>query len=397
MTKFFIMSLLLYLNSISVMASEKPSQSSASKYLQEKDVQETISSVTDRLMRRYSIPGMAVSLVLNGRVIDYYAGVQSKESRVPVNEQTLFEIGSVSKVFTAILTSMAEGRQLISYDDSIEKYLPDLKGTPFGQAKVLQMPTHTIPDLPLQVPDTIQSEKQLMDFLKEWKPSHDYAGTDMRRYSNIGIGLAGAVSAKVLKNNFTALINKEVLKPLKMKDTFYKVPDSRDKDYAEGYSKKDKPRRLSAGYLGDEAYGLKTSAQDLIKLVDANIRKVDIPGELSEAINRTKIAYFDVGPFQQTLVWEKYSYPFDQEALNLGSAGKTVYRTIKAQRLHQLEKADKAMYHKTGSTGGFGAYAAFIPSQKIGIVILANKNYPNQARVKAAVDVMSAVLNDTRK
>jgi beta-lactamase class C len=47
--------------------------------------------------------------------------------------------------------------------------------------------------------------------------------------------------------------------------------------------------------------------------------------------------------------------------------------------------------NKTGSTNGFGGYVAFVPSHGLGIVLLANKNYPNEARVRFAYEIAQAL------
>jgi beta-lactamase class C len=64
-----------------------------------------------------------------------------------------------------------------------------------------------------------------------------------------------------------------------------------------------------------------------------------------------------------------------------------------AQRLVPPQSPSQAtLFNKTGSTSRFGGYAAFVPAKKIGIIILANKNYPIPARVKAAHEILEQLV-----
>ena len=55
------------------------------------------------------------------------------------------------------------------------------------------------------------------------------------------------------------------------------------------------------------------------------------------------------------------------------------------------EPSGPTLFNKTGSTNGFGAYVAFVPEKKIGMIILANRNFPNPARLKATHAILEQI------
>jgi beta-lactamase class C len=88
---------------------------------------------------------------------------------------------------------------------------------------------------------------------------------------------------------------RRLLPALGMRSTFINVPVSRMADYAQGYTKEDKAVRMSAGVLSSEAYGIKSTAADMIRYVQANMNLVKIDGRLQRAIANTHKGYFKAG------------------------------------------------------------------------------------------------------
>src|ERR1700722_2127585 len=140
------------------------------------DKEGTIKSVVDRavqpVMLSYSIAGMAVGLTIAGRPYVFNYGVASRATRKPVTNDTLFEIGSISKTFTATLASCAQANGNLSLADKTSKYLQSLEGSKFGDVTLLSLGTHTAGGFPLQLPESIRTEDQLMEYLKTWQPRY---------------------------------------------------------------------------------------------------------------------------------------------------------------------------------------------------------------------------------
>lgn len=137
-----------------------------------------------------------------------------------------------------------------------------------------------------------------------------------------------------------------------------------------------------------QAYGVKTTAADLISFVDANMRPEDLEPELRRAVEATHARHFAVGEMVQGLGWEQYRYPVSLDSLLAGNSSTVSAQPQPVTAVSAQESSTATLFNKTGSTDGFGAYVAFVPEQRIGIVMLANKNVPIPARITAAHAVL---------
>ena len=335
------------------------------------------------LMARHDVPGMAVAVTVDGQAMFFNYGLASKEQRIPVSENTLFELGSVSKTFTATLGCYAQGQGKLSFDDHPSRFLPQLKGSAIDRATLLELGTYTAGGLPLQMPDEVENDARMPDYFRSWTP--DAPPGTQRRYSNPSIGLFGHLTARALHTDFADAADRTLFPALGLRHSHVRVPAAAMPDYAWGYNSANKAVRVNPGVFDAEAYGVKSSAADMIRFVQLNIDPGQLAPPMRRALECTHTGWFQVGDTLQGLGWEQYRQPVSLAQLQAGNGEKMSRGANPATRLQPPQAPPHGtLFNKTGATGGFGAYVLFVPDQRVGIVMLANKNYPIAARVEAA-------------
>ncbi|MFH4533776.1 class C beta-lactamase [Vibrio diabolicus] len=342
------------------------------------------------LMNEYDIPGLAIAVTIDGKRYFYNYGFADESKGSLVTNDTIFELGSISKTFAATLTGYAQEKGKLNMDDKVKDYIPELENSALGNTKLVHVATYTAGGLPLQFPSEVTNDAEMMQYYKTWKPEYE-AGTK-RKYSNPSIGLFGYIGALSMKSDYTEMMETVILPELGMTNTFVDVPKDKLNNYAFGYSSEGKPVRVNPGILDAQAYGIKSTSLDMLQYIEANMGQAQLNTDIENALERTHTKYFDTDTFTQAVGWEGYDYPFSLSRLLKGNSSDVILNAKSVQASVSGTLGRDVWYNKTGSTGGFGAYIAYVPSEKIGIVILANKNYPNAERVEAAYNIISSVV-----
>lgn len=346
------------------------------------------------LIAKYRIPGLIVGVTEAGKRQFFSYGVASLESEHPVDAFTRFEIGSVSKVFTGLLAALAAAQVRLNWSDPVSLHLPRLKHSALGDATLEQLATYTAGGLPLQFPDTVNSWDAAWKFYQDWVPTG--APGSFRLYSNPSIGLLGAATAAAFAGEFAVLLKERIFSPLGLSQTFMHWPEHETKNFAWGYDATDNPIRAATAPASAEAYGVKSSADDLLALLEALMDPWRVRGGAHRAALRdTMQPRLCTSAFAQCLGWERYDAPVALPQLLEGNSREMILEPQPVTALMDSSSShqpDRGFFSKTGSTNGFGAYAAFMPERSLGIVMLANRNFANSERVKA----MHAILDRAR-
>ena len=347
-----------------------------------------VSKQVSRLMQQQQIPGMAVAVLWQGNIFHYSFGQADIAQKRAVTPDTLFELGSISKTFAGVIGAMALERGDIQLTDPVAKHWPQLTNPQWQQINMQHLATYTAGGLPLMMPDNVTDEASLLSFYQQWQPQ--YQPGSQRVYANSSIGLFAHLAVAAGHQPYAEQLTK-LTTSLQLPHIFLQVPKAAEAQYAWGY-KEGKPVRIGNSMLLDEAGGAKASVRDLAKWVQANMQPAQVIDKtLQAALSRSQQQYAQSGLMFQGLGWEMLDYPLQLSSLKAmtdpsfgaGSKATMIYPPAAARH--------NSWVHKTGATGGFGAYAAFIPSRQVGIVLLANKRYPNAMRVELAYQILEGL------
>jgi serine-type D-Ala-D-Ala carboxypeptidase/endopeptidase len=316
------------------------------------------------------VQGKTVRIVTHGTL-----GLDRTE---PVTADTLFEIGSVTKTFTALLLADMVLKGEVKLDDPVERYLPPVDSTTMAKElrgikvrdrdgapiRLIDLATHRsgLPRMPDNMPrsDPLNpyvdfGEPQLLTFLKNRAAKVEgLTGSFTRKrdqafeYSNLGFGLLGYALARAANLPYAELLQKRVLMPLGMTASFIDTPSSESARYSDGHTvdqagtfKKTKHWQLS---VLAPAGALVMSARDMGRYAQAASGGIDTPLAAAFAFAQKRYAEGGEPTHSQGLAW--------------------VLTTLNGHT---------AVSHR-GQTGGFSSALWVDPETKAATAVLSNAN-----------------------
>jgi serine-type D-Ala-D-Ala carboxypeptidase/endopeptidase len=271
--------------------------------------------------------------------------------RPPLDGNTVFEIGSITKVFTGTLLGVLAEEGKVRLDDPVQKYLPASVRMPTRNGKVItlallaeqrsglpRLPDNMKPADPAN-PYADYSVPQLYDFLSRHELTRDPGQT--WEYSNLGVGLLGHVLSLAAGKPYEELVRERVLAPLKMTHTSIALTPWMRDHLALGHDPQgqvvanwDLPTLAGAG-------ALRSTALDMLKFLGAYIGpKADTLGRAMALAKRERAAA--APPMAIGLTW-----------------------------LIMRAGTDTIVWHN-GGTGGYRTFVGLVPSRKLGVVVLTN-------------------------
>lgn len=309
-------------------------------------------------MKAGKIPGLSVVLVEGDRTVYQKSfGVASKETGLPVNSKTLFELGSTSKAFTGLGILYLEEEGLLNLNDQVDKYIPwfymNYKGLPvhITVAQLLHqtsgIPYRTIGDI-----EAYSGQDALERTVRRLSGGElDYKPGERFQYATVNYDVLGYIIEQVSGQTYEEFMTSRILSPLGLKHTY----SSRAEAYAlpmmaDGHKLSFLSQRTydAPAYKGNAPAGyIVMNAEDMATWLKIQSRAVKLESPYRELIDKSHEADRTVAPGA-----DGSSY----------AAGWQVFQKGSGQLSH------------AGSNPNFSSNIVIKPGEHLGLAVLANSN-----------------------
>jgi CubicO group peptidase (beta-lactamase class C family) len=292
--------------------------------------------------------GMVIGVIepLGRRIVVH--GRSGAANGRPLDGDTIFQIGSVTRSFTTLLLADMVQRGEVALDDPAQKFLPPgvrmpQRGRPITLFD-LAMHTSGLPSMPNNIPPRGEPEpyaaytvEQLYDFLGSYQLER--APGEKAVYSNLGVALLGRLLARRAGMDYEALLKQRVLKPLAMRSTAIALTPRQSKRLAPGHDRYLQPVITWEMRTLPASGSLRSTANDLLNFL---------------------AAYLD---FQSTSL---------RPAMSLQLSSRVPARNAARLGWASWKNGDLEIFMHDGGKEGYRAVVAFNPTTRAGVVLLAN-------------------------
>ncbi len=331
-----------------------------------KSLPEFIRHNVDSIYKKENLPGIFIGILNNDQRSYYTAGFADPEKQMPFDAATIFEIGSITKTFTAYVLMAVLMENKIAETRSIIKYLPDSvqQNNNLDSISFLSLMNHTsgLPRLPANMkianarqPYENYAAEDLFSYLKNCKLKPD----GKSNYSNLGAGLAGVLAERISGRSYAALLDQYIFIPFKMINQ-----DDSSQNKSVGYfAKDDKAEYWNLNVLAP-AGGIHSSANQMLTY----LHNMSFP---SAGVSKT---------IMDKLTTQTVSFN-PRVGVGLG--------------WHLLnEKNLQPIYWHNGGTYGFSTFCAFTKDKSKAVVVVINQFNKNASSDGLGIKIIKRLLSE---
>ncbi|MFC1948534.1 serine hydrolase domain-containing protein [Chloroflexota bacterium] len=234
---------------------------------------ELLDEFVNKLIKEKGVPGVAVGILHNGQTLTAGYGVTNIENPLPVTDETLFQIGSITKTYTgtAIMRLVEMGK--LDLDATVRTYIPDFQvsdETASSEATIRHLLTHTGGWEGDVFDDTGSGDDALAKYVTNMAELKQLAPLGkVLSYCNSGFSVAGYIIELVTGKNYQAAMKELVLEPLGLSDSYFEPGDVMTHRFAAGHNATPEGVTvLRPWYLASSTYpagGITCHVQDLLR------------------------------------------------------------------------------------------------------------------------------------